>query len=122
MKITYIKKDKRLIFEIEEDIDDIKQESIHYEKKLENIRSNEYEKLKEIKLKKEKISELSFEDESELNQKALDRASKELRKDEALSSSYDQYQRIKKSGMTIEDLNNYNSITADNLIELNNQL
>ena len=109
-------------FFTQEDIDDIKQESIHYEKKLENIRSNEYEKLKEIKLKKEKISELSFEDENELNQKALDRALKELRKDDNLSSSYDQYQRIKKSGMTIEDLNNYNSITADNLIELNNQL
>ena len=103
-------------FFTQEDIDDIKQESIHYEKKLENIRSNEYEKLKEIKLKKEKISELSFEDENELNQKALDRALKELRKDDNLSSSYDQYQRIKKSGMTIEDLNNYNSITADNLI------
>lgn len=109
-------------FFTQEDIDDIKQESIQYEKKLENIKSNEYEKLKEIKLKKEKISELSFEDENELNQKALDRASRELRKDDNLSSSYDQYQRIKKSGMTIEDLNNYNSITADNLIELNNQL
>lgn len=109
-------------FFTQEDIDDIKQESIHYEKKLENIKNSEYEKLKENKLRKEKISELSFEDENELNQKALDRALKELRKDDNLSSSYDQYQRIKKSGMTIEDLNNYNSITADNLVELNNQL
>ncbi|MGJ0310694.1 dynamin family protein [Aliarcobacter cryaerophilus] len=109
-------------FFTQEDIDDIKQESIRYEKKLENIKNSEYKKLKEIKLKKEKISELSFEDENELNQKALDRASKELRKDDALSSSYDQYQRIKESGMTIEDLNNYKSITADNLVELNNQL
>ena len=109
-------------FFTQEDIDDIKQESIHYEKKLEDIKNNQYEKLKEIKLKKERISKLSFEDENELKEKAFDRASKELREDDKLSSSYDQYQRIKSSGMTIEDLNNYKSITADNLVELNNQL
>lgn len=109
-------------FFTQEDINDIKQESVHYEKKLENIRSNEYEKLKEIKLKKEKISELSSEDEHEINQKALDRASRELKKDDNLSSSYDQYQRIKNSGITVEDLKNLSSITADNLVELNKQL
>ncbi len=109
-------------FFTQEDIDDIKQESTRYEKKFTSIKNNEYEKLKEIKFKKEKISILSSEDESELNQKAIDRASRELKRDDNLSSSYDQYQRIKSSGLTIEDLKDYRSITADNLIELNNQL
>lgn len=105
-----------------EDIEDIKQIASRYERKLENIKTDEYEKLKKIKLKKEKVDKLSHEQEEEVLQKALKIALRELKKDDNLSSSYDQYQKIKNPGVTVDELEQYKFITASDITELNSKL
>lgn len=106
----------------QEDIDDITQIAHRYERQLENIKKKEYEKLKKIRLKKERIDTLTNESEQEIQQKAINIAHRELKKDDNLSSSYEQYQKIKNSGVSLEEIEKYNSIKADNLEELNSQL
>lgn len=105
-----------------EDIEDIKQIAKRYESKLEKIKVREYEKLKKDRLKKENIDKLSSEQEQEIEQKALKIAQRELKKDDNLSSSYDQYEKIKNSGVSIDELKQYSSIVANSLDELNKQL
>lgn len=109
-------------FFTQEDIDDIKQIANRYENKLKNIKSNEYEKLKKVRLKKEKVDKLSKEQEQEVQKKAFNIALRELKKDDNISSSYDQYQKIKSSGVTVEELEKYKSIIANNIAELNRKL
>lgn len=109
-------------FFTQEDIDNIKQIANRYETKLQNITNSEYEKLKKVRLRKEKLEKLSSEQEQEVQQKALINAQKELKKDDKLSSSYDQYQKIKSSGVTVDDLEQYKSIEAKDIMELNSKL
>lgn len=105
-----------------EDIDEIKQIANQYEKKFESLKSSEYEKLKKVKLRKEKVDTLSPELEQEVQENAVIRAQRELEKNDKLSSSYEQYQKIKKSEVTLEELKQYSSISADNPTELNSKL
>ena len=109
-------------FFTQEDIDDIKQIANRYENKLESIKVREYKKLKKVRLRKEKIKELSSEQEQEVLQKVLNIAQRELKKDDNLSSSYDQYQKIKSSGVNLNELEQYSSIKANSLEKLNKQL
>lgn len=105
-----------------EDIDEIKQIAKRYESKLESIKNKEYEELKKIKLKKNKIENLSEELELEIKQKVQELAYRELREDDYLSSSYDQYQKIKSSEVNLDELKQHSLIVADSLHELNKQL
>lgn len=109
-------------FFTQEDIDDIKQIANRYEVKLQNITNSEYEKLKKVRLRKEKLEKLSPEQDQEVQQKALNIAQRELKKDDNLSSSYDQYQKIKSSGVTVDELEQYKSIEAKDITELNSKL
>ncbi|MCX6076294.1 MAG: dynamin family protein [Campylobacterales bacterium] len=108
-------------FFTQEDIDDIKQDAIRYENKLKNVKSIEYDKLLKLKQKKSDFKHTK-EDEEELQRKALDIAVRELKKDDKLSSSHEQYQKIKSASVSVEKLSELQSITADNLTELNKQL
>lgn len=109
-------------FFTKEDIDDIKLIANRYEEKLNNVKTSEYEKLKEARLRKEKLKKLLPEQEQEVQQKALNIAQRELKKDDNLSSSYDQYQMIKSSGVTVDELDQYKSIEAKDIMELNSKL
>jgi len=109
-------------FFTQEDIDNIRQIANRYEEKLENIKTREYEKLKKIKLKKEKVEKLSSELEQEVKQKASDIAQRELKIDDNLSSAYEQYQKIKNSGVTVRELEQYKSIAANDITEINSKL
>ena len=104
------------------DIDDLKQSANRYENKLKDVETIEYDRRNKIKLKKEKVNKLSQEQENEVKQKASNIALREMKKDDNLSSCYEQYQKIKKSGVSIEELKKYKSITANNIIELNSKL
>jgi predicted GTPase len=109
-------------FFTQEDIDDIKQIANRYEAKLNNVKISEYEKLKKVRLRKEKLDNLSSEQEQEVKEKALINAQRELKKDDNLSSSYDQYQKIKSSGVAVDELEQYKSIEAKDIMELNSKL
>lgn len=109
-------------FFTQEDIDNIKQIANRYETKLQNITNSEYEKFKKVRLRKEKLEKLSHEQDQEVQQKALNIAQRELKKDDNLSSSYDQYQKIKSSGVTVDELEQYKSIEAKDIMELNSKL
>lgn len=109
-------------FFTQEDIDDLEQDVKRYERNRENIKCKEYEKLKKGKLKKEGVDRLSPEQEQEIEEKALKIAQRELKKDDNLSSAYDQYQKIKSSGVSLDELKQYGSIVANSVDELNKQL
>jgi hypothetical protein len=45
-----------------------------------------------------------------------------MKKNDKLFSSYDQYEKIKNSGVSLSELENYKTIVADDMVELNNKL
>ncbi len=107
-------------FFTEDDIRDIEKESKKYIEQLDSLKQIKYEELSKIKLKK--VTELSEEQKVEIRKKADDRASKEMRQNDKLFSSYDQYSKIKKSGINLAELQDKNIITARSTIELNEKL
>lgn len=109
-------------FFTQEDINDISEDAEKYENKLNEIQQKEYEKLKEIKKRKTQKKQLTQEEEKEIREKAAKIATRELKKNDKLFSSYEQYSKIKSSGVTVDQLTHLKSITANNLQELNTQL
>jgi predicted GTPase len=107
-------------FFTEDDIRDIHQEYKKYIEQLDNLKQVKYEELAKIKLKK--LKELSQEQKEEIRKKATDRATKEMRQNDKLFSSYDQYTKIKKSGVNLSEIQDDNIITATSTIELNEKL
>lgn len=104
----------------QEDINDIKIDYENYIVQVENLTKQKFEELSKIKLKK--IKELTPELTNEIEDKAKKRAHNEMKNNDKLFSSYDQYQKIKKSGVTINELNEYKTIVADDMTSLNNKL
>jgi len=104
-------------FFTKEDIEDIKTEAINFEKKLNNLINEKFEEAKNRKLKKQKtLSEIEL---NELKEKAVKQANRAL-KDE--NASFDQYQRIKNSGVDVESLEQFKTITADDTNLLSQEL
>lgn len=103
-------------FFTDEDIRRIKAEHDRYEEDLNRLKSEKFEELKYKRLEKKKresgsglISKLkeakekimlSSQDEAELKEKAEKNAIRELHENPALEASFDQYERIKNSGVT----------------------
>lgn len=114
-------------FFTQNDIDDIEREYNSYIKQLASLVEKEYDKLKKIKLKNPlktvtKQENLTDEEQKEIRQKAENRANKEMRKNDKLFSSCDQYEKIKESGVSLSELEKFKTIEADNAAELNRKL
>jgi len=104
-------------FFTKEDIEDIKTAATNFEKKLNNLINEKFEEAKNRKLKKQKtLSEVEL---NELKEKAVKQANRAL-KDE--NASFDQYQRIKNSGVDVENLEQFKTITADDTNLLSQEL
>lgn len=90
-------------FFTKQDIEDIKNDAHQYEVEFERLFKQKEEELKERKKKRFQIAEVRL-DQSELD-KLKSRVKRELDKSEpSLSASYDQYQRIKQSGIDSKSL------------------
>lgn len=107
-------------FFTKEDIDEIKRESENYKLQLENLTKQKYKELSEIKIKKQK--KLTPEQEKEIESKAQNRANKEMKQNDKLFSSFDQYNKIQESNLSLDDLKEFSTIKADNIGELNQNL
>lgn len=107
-------------FFTENDIRDIEKEYKKYIEQFEIAKQLKYDELAKIQLKR--IGELSNSQKDEIKKTAEVRATKEMRQNDKLSSSYDQYSKIKESGINLSELLNKNIITANNTKELNEKL
>ncbi|WP_434579811.1 dynamin family protein [Sulfurimonas sp. NW15] len=101
-------------FFTQEDLSDIKHEHDEYLRQLENLIEEKFKQLKE-KNKKNKPDE-------ELQETARKQATREMKGNDKLFSSYDQYCRIKDSDASLEELKEFEEITAENTQELNKKL
>ncbi|GAA9013413.1 dynamin family protein [Helicobacter pylori] len=126
----------------EKDMEELKRDHERYEKKFKEIVSEEVKKIEEkqqglLNKAKEKLSNFSKSlsrnksneevpkerilSDEEILKKAQKIAKKELDEDAKLTASYDQYERMKKSGLiNLKDLET--RIQSDNLEELNQKL
>lgn len=109
-------------FYTQDDIDNLKMEFDKYNKKFENLKFQEIEKLSKLRLNKLKVKELDEENKKDIEQKAESIANREIKNDDKLFACYDQYNRIKQSMVNINDLENFKNIEAENIELLNNKL
>ena len=107
-------------FFTEEDIKDIEAEYKKYIEQLEDLKQLKFDELSKIKLKK--LKKLDEKQKEEIKKKANDRANKEMRQNNKLFASYDQYTKIKASGVSLSKIQNNNIITANTTAELNEKL
>lgn len=101
-------------FFTQNDLEDIEKEYDRYNKQLQESAA---QKLKDLKEKNKKNRT-----DTELEERALKQAKRELKNDEKLFSSYDQYSRIKDSTISLEELQKFKEIKADSTKELNEKL
>lgn len=107
-------------FYTQSDIDDIKSNYEKYEKLKKEKTQNEFKKL--IERKRLKIDELNQQEKDEFKQKAEKIAERELKDDIVLFSSFQQYVDMKNSGVSLNDFEKEEIITANNMEELNKKL
>jgi len=108
-------------FFTKDDIKDIEKKHNEYEKRLKELAEEEFQRLKEKKLAKNNhINRLKekFINENELREKALKSAKSKLKDNEKLIACYDQYERIKKSPINLDELQKTKIIKANSLDEL----
>ncbi len=111
-------------FFTQEDVDDIKTDYDEYLRQLERLTDSKYKQLLERESKK-KIKQPSTPvgvDDSALQERAKSQAERELKGNDKLRSAYDQYNRIKNAGVTVNDLSDFEEISANNTQELNEKL
>ena len=102
-----------------QDIDEIKVKYDFFQKALDSkIKEKELENAERIKRKKG-VNSLSAEEQQECRNKAKSQAEREM-KDDPSFASYDQYRRIKESGKSLSDLEQYRTISAGSVEELMN--
>ena len=106
-------------FFTQEDVNDIQQDYNSYLSQFASLEEEEFKKLSKIKARKQELSEALIK---EIREKAKKRAEISLRKNDKLFSAYDQYLKIKNSGVLLSELAEYKTITAQNSIELNDKL
>ena len=122
-KLEYGEKTEASVdFYTQEDINDLKIDFDRYNQKFINIKQQQIEELSKIKLNKLNIKELDEESKNEVEQKAENITNREMKKDDKLFASYDQYTRIKQSMINLVDLENFKNIEAENIESLNNKL
>ena len=106
-------------FFTQQDIDEIKVKYDFFQKALDSkIKEKELENAERIKRKKG-VNSLSAEEQQECRNKAKSQAEREM-KDDPSFASYDQYCRIKESGKSLSDLEQYRTISAGSVEELMN--
>lgn len=106
-------------FFTQQDIDEIKVKYDLFQKALDSkIKEKELENAERIK-KKKGVNSLSAEEQQECLNKAKSQAEREM-KDDPSFASYDQYCRIKESGKSLSDLEQYRTISAGSVEELMN--
>ncbi|MGM0609268.1 MAG: dynamin family protein, partial [Candidatus Muiribacteriota bacterium] len=114
-------------FFTKEDFVKIKEAHGKYLSRLSKLKEAAFKNLKERKKKKEKgllksSAKLSPQEEEELNKKALRQALREINKETELSSAYDQYEKIKNSGVDIDSVGDLKQIKAENISDLSASL
>lgn len=106
-------------FFTQQDIDEIKVKYDFFQKALDSkVKEKELENAERIKRKKG-VNSLSVEEQQECRNKAKSQAEREM-KDDPSFASYDQYRRIKESGKSLSDLEQYRTISAGSMEELMN--
>lgn len=106
-------------FFTQQDIDEIKVKYDFFQKALDSkVKEKELENAERIKRKKG-VNSLSAEEQQECRNKAKSQAEREM-KDDPSFASYDQYRRIKESGKSLSDLEQYRTISAGSVEELMN--
>lgn len=106
-------------FFTQQDIDEIKVKYDLFQKALDSkVKEKELENAERIKRKKG-VNSLSAEEQQECRNKAKSQAEREM-KDDPSFASYDQYCRIKESGKSLSDLEQYRTISAGSMEELMN--
>jgi len=111
----------------QQDIQNIKSQYDEYEHKYKTLKEKKYyvlEEQKKEKLKRAKIDivVLSQEQKSELSEKAERQTKRELKENQQLSASFDQYVRMKKSGINSESLKESKIINFTSLEEIGEEL
>ena len=114
-------------FYTQEDLDGIKNEHEQYLKLIQQLTEAKIEEMKEQGVGGGKVLggliKKSSDTTPEQEEKAKTLAIQEAKKNERLFSSYDQYERISKSGISnISELNQYRKLQANNIDELKNKL
>lgn len=135
--LTILSYGEKLSAEVEffttSDIENIKIEYNRYkyeknrlvEKYKEELKTKRQEKLSKINKLKEKVTrtKLSDKEENEIIEKAEKRANHDLKSQISLVASFEQYEKIKASGISIDKLKSINSkIEAKNYSELGKKL
>jgi hypothetical protein len=138
--LTVISYGKKLSAEVEffsrKDIEKIKKEHAEYERELKILTQIKFDELKKRKAKKgqkadgilkvggilNKSLSLTPAAEKDLREKAERSAKRELNSKVSLNSAYDQYNRIKKSGVNYTTLGNKKILVASSLSDLSNNL
>jgi len=109
-------------FYTQEDIDSLKTYYNKYEEKFEKLKKEKLDELKEKEIKKLKVAEIDEYTKNNIEQKSENIANREMKKDEQLFSSYDQYSRIKASNLGLYEFKKFENIQADNIDSLNKKL
>nr|WP_314512849.1 dynamin family protein [uncultured Neisseria sp.] len=110
-------------FFTQQDIEQIKKKHDAYLIELDKkIKEREQENIERIKKKKgllDKLAPLSANEKQECCEKARSQAERDMKNDPSFAS-YDQYCRIKESGKSLSDLEQYRTISAGSVEELMN--
>lgn len=110
-------------FFTQQDIEQIKKKHDVYLIELnKKIKEREQENIERIKKKKgllDKLAPLSANEKQECCEKARSQAERDMKNDPSFTS-YDQYRRIKESGKSLSDLEQYRTISAGSVEELMN--
>ena len=111
----------------QQDIENIKIEYNEYIRafnKLKDLRYIELEEKTKSKLKRAKIDVvfLSQEQKNEIEEKAQRQARRELKENQHLSASHDQYQRMKNSGIDINTIKESKSISFNSMEDISEEL
>ena len=110
-------------FFTQQDIEQIKKNHDAYLIELDKkIKEREQENIERIKKKKgllDKLVHLSANEKQECCEKARSQAERDMKNDPSFAS-YDQYRRIKESGKSLSDLEQYRTISAGSVEELMN--
>lgn len=113
-------------FYTQEDIANIQREHSDYLKRIKEIEDARFNELFERQASKGVLSKDKKLDEDQardLREKAKAHAEREMKNDKRLSSSYDQYERIKSSGFNdLDKLEQYRNIKASDMDELKEKL
>ena len=100
-----------------DDIEDIKKDYEKYQKQFEEKYQNKYQEM--VQRLEKKGKEIVPND---IKEKVTKQVKRELSELATLSSAYEQYSKIKNSGISVDELEQFKTISAKDSNELNNKL